>query len=345
MWTDNTNSSSSKRPRLNPAAAAAIASVGAVLPHAPRRRKSRSPPSSLPTGDAFLLARVRAVLTTADSARTSVRHVRARVVAEGPGAPVPSKQAVRRAVDTVLSERQGGDRAGVQALLGGSGGGGVGAHAPVAAPTVVLPVGLSAAEADAYTQAITGDGVLLSAADELAMPFADDPRVDTIAAALAVADALAAGGTSPAAAADGARAAVAVSSAALSAVWIDSFRKGRGNMASWAARFRPPGVDGAGGGGDGGGAAPTPRRQVMRVPAAPGRAAVPRMYMPRRTAAFSGVSKPPPAAATTILDDETTIASAVNGLDATAATVLDRAVGAGVRPGVVCAAAAKLRRG
>lgn len=83
----------------------------------------------------------------------------------------------------------------------------------------------------------------------------------------------------------------------------------------------------------------------MRVPAAPGRAAVPRMYMPRRTAAFSGVSKPPPAAATTILDDETTIASAVNGLDATAATVLDRAVGAGVRPGVVCAAAAKLRRG
>lgn len=316
-------------------------------PHAPRRRKSRSPPACLPTGDAFLLARVRAVLATADSGRTSVRHVRARVVAEGPGAPVPSKQAVREAVDAVLSERQGGDGVGVQVLLGGSGcGGGAVARGVVATPTR-LPAGVSGSDVDAHTQASTGHSMLLSTADELAMPFTDDPRDGTIAAALAVADALTQAGASLAAAADGARAAVAASSAALSAVWIDSFRSGRGTMASWAARFRPPGV-GGGGGGDGASdaccAAPTPRRRVMRVSAAPGRATVPRRYMPRRTAAFSGVGEPPPAtAAATILDDETTIASAVAGLDAAAATVLDRAVGAGVRPGVVCVAAAKLR--
>lgn len=334
-----------KRARLDPAAAAAAASASAAPPT--RKRKSPSPPAHLPTGDAFLLTRVRAVLATADTARTSVRHVRARVVAEGAGAPVPSKRDVRKAVDAVLSDRQsGGGRAGVGVLLGGGGSGGGGTRVAGFRPSMVpLPVGLAASDVDAYVHAATGDGALLTADDELTMPFTGDARDDAIQGTLALADALQREhGATPAAAMAGARAAVAASSAGLSAAWIASFRKGRGTLASWAAQFKPPGVEGGRAGAPPAGTAtPTPRRRVVAVPAAA--IAVAKRYVPRGTAAFRGTGGQGAVASAAADADASMLEAAFTGLQPAAATVLDRAAGAGVRPGVVCAAAAALKDG
>jgi hypothetical protein len=359
-WGDPSPPSSAKRVRLDPTIAAALAArdVAAAVPDWPRARsRSRSPPlaSSLLPADALARDRVRAVLATADVTGTTVAAVRRRVAVEGGGSARVPGRVVRAVVDEVMGGE--GGKGGARVLQGGKGGarvlqggGGTGGRGGGAGPP--LPAGLDADDVPAYLLASEHAATpILTAADELTLPYAPDPRDAVVAASLRVVEAMAA--ASPAvpraSAIDGARVAHIAAVGGLRAAWVASHKKGRGTMATWAGLFRPPPGPGQDGGEreavESGGDAvhPVPRRRVVAVPSKGGGGGG-HTYAPRATRAFAAAAAgglPPPAPQD---DEEALLASCLDGLPPDAATVLDRAARAGVRPGVVLAAAARLKR-